>query len=145
MACTFTFPLQWFKHLFVEHIKVVCAARRLRWMHAPYFAYHPNRYLVYISLINYMFNFCALRFMLVIFLIGFWLVFFLFKLSIMLVVCLFFHSRLIFYCTSISLFHLVYWSRLIYARFDFSNERWTRNWCESVLQMSCVCTTRGIA
>lgn len=44
-----------------KHCRECCLCSRLR-LHIT----RPNRYLVYISLINYVFNFCALRFILVI-------------------------------------------------------------------------------
>lgn len=67
-------------------LRCVVRARRIDCA-CTIFCISPNRYLVYISLINYMFSFCALRFMLAIFLIGFcWFSLFL-NLSIMRVVC----------------------------------------------------------
>lgn len=111
------------------------------------FCISPERYLVYISLINYVFNFCAPRFMLVI--------------SFLLLVLFVDHHRRrftwIFFLPNqlkvSSLFRLVsscLLIGLIYARasifffFHSGNERWGRNWCESVLQMSCVACARGI-
>lgn len=152
LACTFTIPLQWFKHLFVEHTQHIiymardelyerarAASTSSKCVHAPYFAYHPNRYLVYISLINYMFSFCALRFMLAI--SSHWFCRFSFFLSFP--SC---RSCLLFV---FSLLHFSLSSCLPIAT-DLCT-LWIFKWAmkkklmrESVLQMSCVCTTRGI-